>query len=88
MRIVKNILLVLGVLLIIFNTLGYVAGASPFLDETKPMVDKVACFIGTNIFNIFGLIFLFVSFKIHRRQKKKERKRMVETLLEPEAMKF
>ena len=85
MRVVKNILLILGIIAIVLNFIGFLGGVSPFPKEDKPLHLKIASFIGYNFLNIFGLIFLFFSFLISKWLSKKQRKKMVEELLKQES---
>lgn len=81
MRIVKTILIVLGILSIFFNAIAYFQGLRPFTDDPAAgMADRIAYFIGTNAFFIFGGLLLFISWLLNRRIKRKENKKMVDSL--------
>ena len=63
MRIARIVLLILGILAILFNILGYIAGARPFQDDpTGNTAGAIGYFIGTNLFFIIGGIFFAVAF--------------------------
>jgi hypothetical protein len=82
MRVIKNILLILGIIFIVFNFLAFVGGVNPLkVEEGKPLSFKIAYFIGYNFLIIFGLIFIFFSFLINKKLNKRKRKKMVEELL-------
>lgn len=80
MRIAKNIFLILGILFILFNLLGYVAGHKPF-DRSLDTNGQIGYFIGSNIFFIIGLIFLLISNRYKKKIKNKKDKELVESLL-------
>ena len=81
MRLTKIILIVLGILLILFNGIGFLGGANPFLkDPTEPMINKIAFFIGSTAFSVLGLLSLFIAWLINKRIKRKENKKMVDSL--------
>ncbi len=75
----KNIFLILGILCILFNLLGYIGGHRPFIDRPNK-VEQIAYFIGSNIFLIGGLIFLFISNYLRKKIKRKNDKNLVESL--------
>lgn len=83
MKTAKNIFLSLGILFILFNILGFVGGASPFpKDGTEEAVNKVAYFIGANLFIILGLIFLFIAYRFNKKIQKKREKELLDSLIE------
>ncbi len=75
----KNIFLILGILCILLNLLGYIGGHRPFIDHPNK-VEQIAYFIGSNIFLIGGLIFLFISNHLRKKIKRKNDKKLVESL--------
>lgn len=81
MRRLRIVLIVLGILLIVFNGIGFAGGANPFLKgTTEPIINKIAFFIGSTVFSILGLLFLFIAWQINKRIKRKEDKKMVDSL--------
>ncbi|MGN6291099.1 MAG: hypothetical protein ACTHMV_00010 [Chitinophagaceae bacterium] len=81
MRVVRIIFLVLGILLILFNILGYVAGARPFPDDpNENTAHKIAYFIGSNLFLIVGGIFLLVARNLQKKMNKKNDKQLIDSL--------
>jgi hypothetical protein len=81
MRIARNIFIILGVLLIILNLLGYLAGAKPFPEDTTQNVNIIAYFIGANMLIICGCVFLLFANKLNKRIKRKKEKALVDSLL-------
>jgi hypothetical protein len=61
MRITKNIFLILGILCILVNILGFLGGAKPLpIAASATTLDKIAFFIGTLMF--FLLAYYFSGF--------------------------
>ena len=73
MRITAMILIVLGWLTLAFHTLGYFAKHDP----PPPMdgAEKVAYYIGFNLFLIMGVILLIVGYRLRRKARKKKIKK-------------
>jgi hypothetical protein len=85
LRITKNILLILGILLIVFNLLGYAAGASAFPENPEATrAEKAGYFIGSNLFFITGAILLFISYRINKKLKKRQDRNLVDSLFKDE----
>ena len=81
MRVTRIILIVLGILLIVLNGIGFLGGVTPFLkDPTEPMINRIAFFIGSTAVSILGLLLLFIAWLINIRIKRKENKKMVDSL--------
>ncbi|MBC7947784.1 MAG: hypothetical protein H7Y42_07890 [Chitinophagaceae bacterium] len=87
MRIAKIIFLVLGILLILFTLLGYLGGADPFKEDGK-MINRIAYFVGVNLFAITGLLFLFVSYLLSRRIASRNQRKFLDSFLAPEKTTF
>ncbi len=75
----KNIFLILGILCILFNLIGYIGGHRPFIDNPN-IVEQIAYFIGSNIFLIGGLIFLLISNHFRKKIRRKKDNNLVESL--------
>jgi hypothetical protein len=82
MKPLRIILLVLGYLFVVVNFFGYVGNNGKIPVPRTTGVNKVAFFIGYNFLFIFGVIFLIIAFLIGQRLKKKERKKMVDSLFQ------
>jgi hypothetical protein len=71
----RNLLLTVGAILILFNSLSYLSG------KTKEPNDKsVAYWIGNNFLFISGFILFLIAFMIHRKVIRKRKKEMVDSL--------
>ena len=82
MRIAKNVFLWLAILFILANTLGYLGGASPLPKETVDTERKIGYFIGANLLYIIGFLFLFISYRIGIRIKKKNDAQLIDSLFD------
>lgn len=71
----RNILITLGVILILFNSLSYLSSTAK-----EPVDESVAYWIGYNFFFISGLVLLVIAFMIHRNVIRKRKKEMVDSL--------
>lgn len=77
----KNIYLIIGILLIVFNLLAYLGGAK--MQPEDPFADsgvRIGYFIGSNIFLIVGIVFVFLSYRVRQKMKKKKDADLVDTL--------
>ena len=71
----RNLLIAVGVILIIFNSISYLSG------KAKEPIDKsVAYWIGFNFLFISGFILLIIAFMIHRKVNRKRKKELVDSL--------
>lgn len=81
MRIARIVLLTLGILAILFNILGYIAGVKPFQDDpTGNTAGAIGYFIGTNLFFIIGGIFLLIARSLQKKLNRKNDKQLVDSL--------
>jgi LPXTG-motif cell wall-anchored protein len=71
----RNILITVAVILILFNSVSYLAGTAK-----APADNSVAYWIGYNFLLIIGLILLIIAFVIHRKVKRKREKEMIDSL--------
>jgi hypothetical protein len=82
MRIAKNIFLVLGIILILFNLLAFLGGASPFVKNPSATTEeRVGYFVGTFLVLFIGLLFLWISYRINKRIKRRQDKELLDSFL-------
>lgn len=83
MRIVR-IIQVIAVLLILFQLIGYLGTLlGTDTDKVKGptlIIDRIAYFIGFNMFLILGLVLLLIAASIKRRVKKKEMEAIIDSI--------
>jgi hypothetical protein len=70
MKIAKNVFLIVGIIFICFNLLGLIGGAG--VPPRDIPVNKTAYLIGANLFNIVGIIFLFIAYRYHKKITRKK----------------
>ena len=79
--IARNILIVVAVLLFIFNALPYLMGTAVAHPPEDNEVNRIAYWIGFNIFFILGIIILLIALLVHKRIHRKRRTKMLDSLL-------
>lgn len=85
MRITRNIFIILGIIFIAVNLIGYLAGAKPFPENDKvSLANMIGYFIGSNFLFICGCVFLSFANKLNKKIKKKNDRAMVDSLLKNE----
>ncbi len=84
MRIAKNIFLILGILCILFEILGYIGSGRIFIPpgnlQSNDTAEQIGGFIGYNLFLIMGLIFLLLSNRYRKKIARKKDKNLVDSL--------
>ena len=87
MRTVR-IIQVIAVLLILFQLTGYLGTLlGTEKDKVKSptlIIDRIAYFIGFNMFLILGLVLLLIAASMKRRAKKKEMEAIIDSIGKPE----
>ncbi len=73
----RNILITVGAILILFNSISYLSVETK---EKEPIDKPVAYWIGFNFLFITGLILLIIAFMIHRKVTRKRKKEIVDSL--------
>jgi len=72
MKITGIILIVLGSLLLFISLVSMIFGSSDPTPHFEGIVDKIAFYIGYNIFNILGFILLIVGILLRRKAIRKQ----------------
>ena len=75
MKIAGIILIVLGLLLLLLGGIGIIFGSSSPTPEFDNTIQKVAFYIGYNLFNIMGVIFLVLGIVLRRKAIRSKAKR-------------
>ena len=74
----RNILIVIGVVMILLNLLAY-SGDS--FDPTEDRENRIGYLIGWNIFNIVGVLLLVIAYFRHKKMTKKKDQEMIDNFL-------
>lgn len=80
----KNIYLWLGIILIVLNLLVDITAPGTMLKADGDGSFNVGYLIGYNFLIIIGLVFLRLAFKLQRKIKMQEQRKMIDTLGEME----
>lgn len=87
MRTVR-IIRIIAVILILFQLLGYLGtllGTNANKEEGPTLIiDRIAYFIGFNIFLIIGILLLMIAASVKKRVKKKEMESIINSIGKPE----
>lgn len=79
MKIFRIILLILGVLFILINTL---ASFAPITSKYTDTVSLIGWYIGKNLMFVVGFLFLFWAYRIDKKRKKREVHELINSLPE------
>ena len=71
--------IIIGILLLIFQVLLYLASIIMHWPLAKP--NNIPRFIGFNVWAVLGIAFLFLAYKVHRNFKRKKEKEELESFL-------
>jgi len=74
----RNILIVIGVVMILLNLLAY-SGDS--FDPPEDRESRIGYLIGWNIFNIVGVLLLVIAYFRHKKMTKKNDQEMIDNFL-------
>jgi LPXTG-motif cell wall-anchored protein len=78
-----KILNIIGMILIVFQLMGYLGTASadkPTDDFHKEAANTIWYHIGYNLFLIIGVILLIIAFFISRKNKKRKLQEMIDSI--------
>lgn len=76
---VRNALIIVGIILILFNLMSYMTGKVNIPEEDT--AQKIGYLFGRNLFLIAGVIILLIAYRDHKRVLRKRKNEMLDSFL-------
>lgn len=82
----KNIYIIIGILLVVFNILSHIIEFTENNATADDTAYSIGYFIGSNFFLIIGIVFLRLAYKINKKIKNHQLKEMVDKIGENQTL--